>query len=217
MSETERFYTTEELARSLSISTFVFWQYRPIGQSVLEELARSGIKRIELLESREQFDMADARSMSFIGQACRSCGIEVAAYHTTRINFLDIATEADRREIVDRCKRQIDTMLELGGVVWSSHAKVADTTMIKCYSELARHIENTPANIAVENFIFEGTWAEDRMAFLDKIDHPQVGMVLDIGHVTSPDGINPMTVPGGPKRLLEMCGRRLCHLHLHGF
>jgi sugar phosphate isomerase/epimerase len=55
------------------------------------------------------------------------------------------------------------------------------------------------------------------MAFLDEIDHPQVGMILDIGHVRNPDGANPMALPGGPTRVLELCGRRLCHVHLHGF
>ncbi len=36
----DRFYTAEELRKRLSISTLIFWEYRPIGQSALEELAR---------------------------------------------------------------------------------------------------------------------------------------------------------------------------------
>ena len=55
------------------------------------------------------------------------------------------------------------------------------------------------------------------MAFLDKLDHPQVGMLLDIGHVRNSNGENPMTLPGGPTRVLELCRRRLCHVHVHGF
>jgi sugar phosphate isomerase/epimerase len=201
----------------LSISTLVFWEYRPIGQSTLEELARHGIRRIELLESPEQFDMADVRSMRFIKEACRSCGIEVVAYHAHKTNFSDLDTEVKRIERVDFCRRQIDTMLDLGGKLWGSHARAADATLVKCYEELARHVEGTPAAIAVENFTAERMWVEDRMAFLDEIDHPQVGMILDIGHVRNHDGANPMTIPGGLTRVLEMCGSRLCHVHLHGF
>jgi len=227
MNKPDGFYTAEELKARLSISTFVFWQNRPdvdldadidlIGRGALEELARSGISKIELFESRPQFDMSYTSSMKCIGDACKSCGIDIAAYHTSRINFQDIETETARRDLVDCCRRQIDTMLELGGTVWSSHVKGPDSTVVKSYCELARHVENTVAVIAVENFSFEETWVEDRMAFLDEMDHPQVGLVLDIGHVTSADGINPMTLPGGPTRILEMCGARLCHLHLHGF
>ncbi len=217
MDQTSAFYSVDELRKRLSISTLVFWGYRPIGESTLEELSRHGIRKIELLQSPEQFDMTDSRSMRFVGELCRSCGIEVIAYHAHRTGFSDLDTEAKRRERVDYCRRQIDTMLELGGVVWGSHARVADPTLVKCYSELARHVEGTGAAIAVENFAGEGMWVEDRMAFLDEIDHPQVGMILDIGHVRNNDGTNPMGIPGGPTRVLGICNSRLCHLHLHGF
>lgn len=217
MSETNGFYTVKEIKERLSISTLVFLQYRPVGESTLGELARHGIRRIELLESPEQFDMTRAGSMRYIGETCRSCGIEVGAYHAHLTSFSDLDTEEKRVARVDVCRRQIDTMLELGGVLWGSHARVADATLVKCYEELARHVEGTEAVIAVENFTGEGMWVEDRMAFLDEIDHPQVGMILDIGHVRTPDGVNPMTLPGGPTRVLELCGRRLRHVHLHGF
>ena len=217
MTRSGGFYTEAELRARLSISTLVFWQYRPISERTLEELARHGLTKIELLESPEQFNMADSRSMGFVAEACRSCGIEVVAYHAHKTNFADLDTEAKRTARVDLCKRQIDTMLELGGVLWASHAGAADATLVKCYEELARHVEGTDATVAVENFSSAGRWVEDRVAFLEEMDHPHVGMVLDIGHVRSPDGANPMTIPGGPSQVLEMCGGRLRHLHLHGF
>ena len=89
--------------------------------------------------------------------------------------------------------------------------------MRRCYEDLARHVEGTPAVIAVENFAGKGMSVEDRMAFLDEIDHPQVGMILDVGHVRDSNGENPMTLPDGPRGILELCGARLCHVHLHGF
>ncbi|MFH1730697.1 MAG: TIM barrel protein [Planctomycetota bacterium] len=210
------FYTVEELKARLCISTLVFRSYRPIGRSTLEELAACGIRKIELIESPHQFDMTDADSMRLIGEDCRSCGIEIAAYHADRTNFLDLETEADRRKRVDRCRRQIDTMLELGGNVWGSHAAVADEEMMKSHRELARHVEGTGAHIAVENFGGELS-VEARMAFLTEIDHPQVGMILDIGHESTPTGENPMCLPGGPTRVVNHCQERLCHIHMHGF
>jgi sugar phosphate isomerase/epimerase len=211
------FYTPDELRERLSISTYVYWKFRPIGIRALEELAAHGIRTIELLQSPEQFDMTDMRSMRFIRDACRACGIQVGAYHANQINFAGLDTETKRKERVDLCRRQIDTMLELGGDVWGSHAGEADATLFKCYQELARHVENTNARIAVENFVTPGKWIEDRMRFLKEMDHPHVGMILDTGHVRDSAGENPMTVPGGPTRVLELCAERLIHIHMHGF
>jgi len=211
------FYTVDEIKSRMSMSTVVFWRYRPIGEDSLWEIARHGITRIELLESPEQFDMTDLRSMRHVEKACRACGIEVVAYHAHSTHFSDLDTEEKRVARVDRCKRQIDTMLELGGRVWGSHARVTDGTLQRCYEELARHIEGTAASIAVENFKDAGLWVEDRVAFLDRIGHPQVGMILDVGHVRNTGGANPMTLPGGPTEVLRLCGRHLRFVHLHGF
>ena len=221
MNERDRFYSVEEVRQRLSISTLVFMGHRPIGEGALEDLARRGIRKIELLESPEQFDLADARSMRLIGEACRSSGIEVAAYHAYLTDFDDVDTEEKRRARVDLCRRQIDTMLDLGGALWGSHTRVTDATAIRCHEELARHVEGTGAAIAVENFDrVEGLGLQDRMAFLDTIDHPQVGLILDIGHypgrVWDPEGASPMTTSGGPTRVVETCARRLRHVHLHG-
>jgi len=217
MSGEDSFYTVDEIKGRQSISTLVFMNYRPIAESSLGELARHGINRIELLESPEQFDMTDERSMRYVGEACRTTGIEIGAYHAHKTTFSDLTTEAERTARVDQCRRQIDTLLGLGGNIWGSHARAADSTLLKCYGELARHVEGTGAVITVENFGTEGTSVEDRIRFLNELDHPQAGMILDIGHVRDGDGVNPMTVPGGPTRVLGICGGHLRHVHLHGF
>ena len=217
MNDQPKSFTAEEIKRRLSISTLVFLGYRPFGEAALEELARHGISRIELLESPEQYDLTEPRSMRLIREACEKCGVEVGAYHAYKTSFVDVDSETSRRERVDLCRRQIDTMLELGGKLWGSHAGAAEDTVERSYEELARHVEGTDAVIAVENFGRPGVAVEDRVAFLDRMDHPQVGMILDVGHEKNAEGINPMTLPGGPTAILELCGHRLRHLHLHGF
>jgi len=215
MRQNDRFYSAAEIRERLSISTLVFWEHRPIAEDSLAELAHAGIRKIELLESPQQFDMTDSTSMKRIGQACQSCGVAVAAYHCHLTSFADVDTETQRLERVDHCRRQIDTMLELGAVAWGSHADPTDPKVVKSYQQLAQHVEGTDVIIMVENFI-SPTSLEERMAFLDEMDHPQVKMILDIGHVRNDNGDNPMTLPGGPTRILDICGRRLGHLHLHG-
>ena len=211
------FYTVEELRRRLSISTLVFWQYRPVDERSLEEVARQGIGRIELLESPEQFDMSDPGSMRLVGEACRAAGVSLGAYHAQKTNFTDIDTDNKRRELVDFCRRQIDTLAELGGNIWGCHVRHGDAVALRSYEELARHVESTPVSIMVENFAAKGLSVEDRMAFLEELDHPQVGLILDIGHLRDDARRNPMTLPGGPNRILRGCADRLKHIHLHGF
>jgi len=212
----DAFYSAEKLRARLSISTLVFRQYQPVALAALEELATCGIRKIELLESPGQFDMCNADSMKLLGAVCSSCGIEVVAYHAHLTHFSDIDSESKRQERVDVCRRQIDTMLELGGNVWGSHARQSDETVKQSYQELAQHVEGTGAYIAIENFGGELS-VEARMCFLDEINHPQVGLILDTGHDCDPNGVNPMCAAGRTTEVISLCHERLCHIHMHGF
>jgi len=216
------FYTIQEIEERLSISTLVFRGYRSICEASLAELAENGISRIELIESPEQYDMADSGSMKHVAQICRNTGIEIVAYHAHKTDFagIDGATLSEEQRLarVDICRRQIGTLLELGGTVWGCHARNTDDGIVrKSYEELVRDVEGTGAVITIENFPRQGTHVEDRVAFLDELDHPQIGMILDIGHVQTADGEGVLTRPGGPAEIIGLCGHRLQHVHLHGF
>ena len=69
----------------------------------------------------------------------------------------------------------------------------------------------------MENFTDADTCIGARLRFLDDLDHSQAGLILDVGHDRNREGENPMAMPGGPARILEMCKRHLCFIHLHGF
>jgi sugar phosphate isomerase/epimerase len=212
------FYTAAEIRQRLSISTLVLLRYKPLCEQSLAEVAEQGIARIELIESLEQYDFSDRESMRYVGQICSAAGVRVAAYHANKTNFNDVDTEQRRRERVAHCKRQLDTLTELGGTVWGCHAgDTQDGVVKKSYEELARHCEGTNVVVTVENFSRDGVLVEDRVRFLDDLDHPQVGMILDIGHVRDRSEQNPMTRPGGPTKVVGICGHRLRHVHLHGF
>jgi sugar phosphate isomerase/epimerase len=215
--EPDSFYTEEDIRARLSISTNVFMGYRPLGQDALADLARAGITRIELLESPDQYMMSEPESMAFMARLFRDSGIEVRAYHAHEVHFDDIVTDAQLQLRLDLCRRQIDTMLELGGVLWACHARSTGAVVRRAYEALALHVESTPARVAIENFARPDCSVEERVGFLDSMDHPKVGMILDIGHVRDALGANPMTITGGATRVVGLCGHRLCHVHLHGF
>jgi sugar phosphate isomerase/epimerase len=214
---TNPFYTSDLIRNRLSISSIIYWGHRPIGEGALEELSRNGFTILELIDSPEQFDMAEPSSMRALGDACRSCGIRVGAFHAHFTNFSGVATEHQRYLRVDLCRRQIDQMLELGGALWGCHAWETNTILFKSLEDLARHVEGTEAVVTIENFKEEAQSVENRVAFLDRLNHPQVGLILDIGHVRNTEGMNPMTCPRGPAEILHTCGDHLKHLHLHGY
>ena len=211
------FYTEQEIRERLSISTLAFFGMRPLGADAFRDLSLSGIRRIELLESQEQYDMIDGGSMRRLAATAADFDVHVAAYHAHYTHFNGLETEGDRISRVDRCKRQIDTMHELGGTVWGCHAHITDTWMHRSYEELAKFVEGTDTVIAVENFNQEGLDISARIRFLNDIDHDQLGLILDIGHQRDPDGRNPMTVPGRPTEIFSKIGSKLKHIHLHGF
>ena len=211
------FWTEQEIRDRVSVSTLVFGQFMPLCERSLLELTKRGIRKIELLESPMQCDLSSAGSMKVMGDIFNACGIEVAAYHAHRTEFHDIEDEQARVERVDTCRRQIDSLAELGGTVWASHAYKHNPLIVKSYEELLRHVEGTNIVVAFENFVKEGCSVGKRVALLDVLEHKNAGMILDIGHVRNKDGGNSMTVPGGPTEVIRLCGRHLKHLHLHGF
>ena len=208
-------YTENEIRQRLSISTFVFYGYYPICRNSLENLTQNGIRKIELLECPDQFDMTKSGSMKMVRDLCDSTGVEVAAYHCFKTNFDHLDTERDFLDRLDKCQRQIDTLLELGGGIWGSHAGVQDRYMLRAFDELARHIEGKPVAVTVENF--SRIPLAERIRFLRQMDHPQVGLILDIGHEKNSMGENIMTIPGVPTDIIQSSAKFLKHIHLHGY
>ncbi len=207
----------EEIKERISLSTFVFYNYAPIDRTALEQISKAGIHKIELLESPQQFDMSDINSMHHLFDICQSTGISIISYHSQFVNPTGIESETELAKLTDICKRQIDTLQEAGGNFWASHARIADRSVYKLYEELLRFVEGTHMTLGIENFTRSGMWVQDRMDFIHRINHPQLGILLDIGHVRDTDGKNPMTYPCGPEQILHLCGNKLFHVHLHGF
>lgn len=210
-------WSEKDIRERLSISTFVFKVHRSISVKTLSQLSDHGFNYVELWESPDQFDLTKMDSMKHVIKDCREAGVQICAYHASHTNLSEIESLVERTKSIDRCKRQIDTMLAAGANIWGSHIRGIDGGTEECLNGLLRHIEKTSAIIVLENFNRENRAVWDRLAVLKRINHPQLGMVLDIGHVRNSEGINPMTLPGGPSEILDLCRGNLAFLHLHGF
>ena len=210
-------YTEEEIRNRLSVSTYIYKGHRSLSVKTLRELAENGFQRIELLESPDQYDMTRLDSMQHVFNDCREAGVEICAYHAFKTDLSEISTSEARQRSIDRCKRQIDTLREAGATIWGSHIRAVDTRTQECLVELLDYIEGTDVVIVLENFNRDHCRLPDRIETLKRIDHPHLGLVLDIGHVRNDQGENPMTLPGGPTETLRLCGNQLKFVHLHGF
>ena len=216
MHRADGFYGAQEIRARLSVNLVLFGTCADIEQ-MRKRCTDRRITKIELGENPKRYDMADRDAIGSINELVRSCRVQIVAFHADKTNFDRVELETGRIRCVDRCKRQIDRMMEIGGTVWSSHALRSTPALPRSYDELARYDEGTNVRVALDNFASQDTTVAERVAFLDDLDHVHAGLLLDIGHVKDPRGSNPMTRPGGPARIINLCRHRLCHLHLHGY
>jgi sugar phosphate isomerase/epimerase len=210
-------YTEQDIRSRLSISTYVFRGHRALSIKTLAELTEHGFRRVELWESPDQYEMTRMDSIEHVLRDCAETGVEICAYHASLTNLSEIDTPEDRAKSLDRCKRQIDTLRGAGAKIWGSHIREVTPEAEECLAELLAYVEGTDVVIVLENFARQRTSVADRVALMDKMAHPQLGLVLDIGHVRNGQGENPMTLPGGPSEVLDVCAAHLRFLHLHGF
>ena len=211
------FYTEKEIRNRLAVSTFIFRRKRPLDRETLGEIKKNDIGTIEIgfPEDPDHFALDDPKSMKIIKDTCNDLGLAVGTYHSGQTNF-EVDSEAERRKRVDNCKRQIGTLLWMGGNIWGCHGRVKTPATWKSLEELLRHFEGEDVHLLVENF-GPGQTIEDNIEFIDSIGHPQLGMIIDIGHVRNSEGQNPMTLSGVPTEKFHKVGSRLRHVHLHDF
>lgn len=206
------FYSEEEIRNRLGISTFAFHGIRPLDKAALNDIRANGISIIEIFPEAGQFSFEEPDSRRDIRTECEAIGLSVASFHCPSINY-GAEDESARRAEVERSKRMIDTLISLGGRVWVIHADINSDQTKKTFAELAQHYEGQDVYLAIEN----GRNLNDYASFVDAIAHQRVGMIVDIGHTRTANGINPMTTPSGPTENFHIAGHRLKHLHLHDF
>lgn len=191
--------------------------YEPVSDAALKKIAETGVCGIELLQSPDQFDLENKKSAANISRMCRDRGMTIKAFHSHSVTFDEVDTMRAFLSRLDTCYRQIDNLVEVGGIIWASHAHQIRTVEKRAFEALALYIENLPLRIGIENFTGPGMWVDDRLTFIGELNHPKIGLLLDIGHVRDVRGNNPMTIPGEASLLIHKVAGRLYHIHLHGF
>ena len=207
----ETTYSAEQIRSRLGISTWVLHGQIPLGREALRQIAEAGIATLEIIDLRDEFQEEEPSTMKESLDACREFGLSVTSFHSRSINYHELGLEAE----IDRSKRMLDHLLEVGGNVWGTHVRIEHEETRKGYEALARYYEGQDLKLVVENGGKQNIQA--CIDWIDDIGHPQIDMILDVGHERNASGQNPMTLPGDPTRILRSIGHRLPHIHLHDF
>lgn len=214
MITTEPFYTAEQIRSRLGISTFVLLGQVKVRRESLKQIAEAGIATIEITDQREEFQEEDPSTMKAIVDICKEFGLSITSFHSTSINFDQVGLELEAE--IERSKRMIDHLLEIGGRVWSTHVMIKDKGSRLGYEALAKYYQGEDVKLAIENS-FDCQSIQECIDWIDSIGHPQIGILFDIGHERNTSGKNPMTMAGEPAKILGNIGHRLYHTHLHDF
>jgi len=182
-----------------------------LGREALRQIADAGIATLEIIDEREEYQEEDPSTMKAIVAACREFGLSVTSFHSRSINYHELGLDAE----IERSKRMIDHLLAIGGKVWGTHVKIEHAETRLGYEALAKYYEGQDLKLVIENGGNQPIQA--CIDWIDAVGHPQIGMILDVGHERNASGQNPMTLPGEPTEILRGIGHRLHHIHLHDF
>ena len=207
-------YTVEEIRSRLGISTTAVRP--PLDRESLESIGEAGISHLEISEIRDQFQEEEPETMKKIVSICRDVGLSICSFHSPSI----IGWSNDQcqwRKEIDRCKRIIDHLLLIGARIWGTHVRITEEKTKDSLYELAKYYEGQDIRLVIEGDDNRMQDAQASIEWIDSIGHPQIGLLLDVGHErdrNAPEH-NPMTIPRQAGRIIKAIGHRLHHLHLH--
>ena len=141
------FYTAEQVRSRLGISTYVLYGQMPLQRKAMELIAKAGIAAIEILDQREDFQEEAPRTMREIAAACRESGVSVTSFHSRSVDFHELGLNAE----IERSKRVIDHLLDIGGTVWGTHVRIMHKETRLGYEALAKYCEGENMKLVIEN------------------------------------------------------------------
>lgn len=204
-------WTAGEIRERLGISPGFF--PTRMGSSVVEEVSRRGIRRIEIFGygPRSHYDFSDSGQVREIRRACREHGVSIVSVHAPNVPFAS-EYEGVRKAAVREGLRAARVAVSMGAGIFIGHFGVGEQGE-RTVRELLEALDGTPLRIANEN----GADLRDYVRFTDRIGSDRFGMVVDVGYTRDADRVNPFVKKGRARECMAQCGARLFHVHLHDF
>ena len=203
-------WTKQEIAERLGISSAIYQKVK-LGAREIGVIAKAGIRKLEIACVPHSFDSRDRDQRTAVDKECRKQGIQIVSFHTTHLDW-GCEDDVQRREAIKEAETFINTAMDMGAEIYSSHFRNTPGTRASVL-ELLDAFHDRPITFAVENV--GATRIQDAVDTVDAIGSDQFRMLLDIGHERDESGITVFGQKGKADDALAKCGGRLCITHLH--
>jgi sugar phosphate isomerase/epimerase len=208
-------WTEDRIRSQLGTSTIVFPPEQRLGRDHVARIADAGIRCVEIgaFNGLEHYNHHDEAQVDEITQACRDLNINVASVHCPLVAY-DNPDEETRRHVSRESIAAARAAERMGADVFVCHFHNQPPAEITC-REMLDELADCKVRIATENGINLTPYTE----FVDRFATDRLGITIDIGHTRVPeeDWLNPFTAPGRAKAIVDLCGPRLMHMHIHDY
>lgn len=226
-------FTVEEIRSRLGQANcaayFPVAGQKEIGRFSAESIARfarHGVRKVEIGGyPRSHYDHLDPVYLKSLDAAFRQYGVEAVSVHCPDLLRYPISNPIQRSAAIAETERAARAGYALGARLMVVHCIPGEDQEYVMRELIDRLCDLEDMRFTDENLPFDRV--EDIAEFVDKVDRPNYGMTLDIGHVAvkrDPNGPggwknarNLLCEPGNADRIIRGCGDRLWHLHLHDF
>ncbi len=219
------------------ISTHVFFQHR-LHPGLLDALATSGVRTIEVFAARHHFDYTDSQSVREIAAWFRSNDVRAVLHQpiyisdradsqwsrhvTPNLNLL-APEKSHRIAAMDEVKRAIESAEQVPFTAAVLHLGLKDTAWDEPALEHSltaiEHLKAFAAPLGVrlllQNLQNEVTTPERLLTILKTGHFDSVGVCLDVGHLHLAMPANDAPHDSGVAAAIELLGPRIAQIHLN--
>ncbi len=208
-------WTADRIRAQLGTSTIVFPPDERLGREQIARVADAGIGCIEVgaFNGLAHYDHNDEAQVDEIAQAALDLDVKIASVHCPLVPY-DDADEEARRHVLRESVVAARAAERMGASVFVCHFHNQPPAEITA-REMLEQLDGCSVRIATENGINLMPYTE----FVDGVGSERLGITIDIGHTRVPaeDWLNPFTKAGRAKAIVDLCGQRLYHIHLHDY
>jgi sugar phosphate isomerase/epimerase len=208
-------WTAERIRSKLGTSTIVFPPEERLSRDHIQRIADAGLACVEIgaFNGLDHYNHHDDAQVDEIARACEDFNVTVASVHCPLVAY-DDPDEATRQHTSAESIAAAKAAVRMNADIFVCHFHNQPPAQITC-RELLDAFADTPLRFATENGINLTPYTES----VDMFATDKFGITIDIGHTRVPeeDWLNPFTAPGRAKAIVELCGHRLIHMHIHDY
>lgn len=192
----------------------------------IRKMAENGIFAVEIGGyPRWNYDHLDEDYLQMLADAFTKYGVKPVSVHCPDLLRYPIENAAERSAAIAETERAARAAYRLGARLMVVHCIPGQDQHWVMRELIDRTFDLQGMRFTNENLPFDRI--EDITEFIEKVDRINYGMTLDIGHVDvrkNPDkpaswdnAVNLFCIPGEARKIIDLCGKHLWHLHLHDF